>query len=239
MTTQDLINYYANLLILQYIGKPKAYATIQAWATSALLTQSSLSSPTLALALQDAFDLLYTPANGVQLDTLGKYLGVSRNGNGINGAITLSDSDFLSLIQFATLVNNSGSSLYDIQNAINTVFPGEILVYDYQNMRMSYLISSTIGSQNLVQIAVNEGLLPVPMGVQLASVIYAPIINMFFGFRTYSLPASNSEPFNTYANFNYTWPWLSYNNLLGNNISLGTESGNSIVQENGGYIYLG
>jgi hypothetical protein len=56
--------------------------------------------------------------------------------------------------------------------------------------------------------------LPSPMAVQIGSVIYASIINTFFGFRTYSLPAYNVTPFNTYSSYNLAYPWLSYANRL-------------------------
>ena len=299
MTTQELVNYYANLLILQYVGKPKAYAEMQALASLALILQTttqeitfsgvptsgvfslsygifntipinwndstgviqsklqalpglsqvtvsgSLASKsitvtftnvpppatllgvaantlglsitvtetdvTLPLAILNAYNLVGdSPAVGVQLDVLGKYVGVVRSGYDNNGnPITLDDNDFRTLIQIATFTNNAGSSLATIQQLIATFFPGEILVFDYQNMQMSYMVSSSIGSQNLIQLVIAEGLLPKPMGVSLSSVIYAPDITRFFGFRTYALPAVNSTPFGT-----YTTPvlggWISY-----------------------------
>lgn len=41
-TTLELVQYYANLLILQYAGKPKAYATIQIQATPVVMPQVSI-----------------------------------------------------------------------------------------------------------------------------------------------------------------------------------------------------
>lgn len=203
-TTQELIDYYANLLILQYIGKPNAYATIQTLVTPVIMDQ-------LPTQVENAFDLMgVTPALGDQLDILGKYAGVTRSGNGFTGPITLDDADFLSLVLMAIIKNNSGSSLKDIQALLFQFFPGEILVFDYKDMRMSYLVSSVVGSIDLVQLFVTEGLLPKPMGVALALVIYAPVITTFFGFRTYELPAFNASPFNTYTTYHMDYPWLSY-----------------------------
>lgn len=62
MTTQELIDYYANLLILQYIGQPRAYATIQALVEPTIMDQ-------LPITVQNAFDL--ETAVGAQLDTIG------------------------------------------------------------------------------------------------------------------------------------------------------------------------
>ncbi len=232
-TTQQtaLINYYTNLLINQYAGQPNAAATIQAIVGQAIMPQTA--DPTLPLAVSAGFNLNgSSPAVGVQLDWLGKYAGVVRTGVGTYGPITLSDADFLQMIRFAALVNSSGSSLSTIQQALNNFFPGEVFVFDLANMQMSYLVNSAIGSQNLIQLVVNQNLLPKPMGVQLASVIYAPIINTFFGFRTYTLPAYNASPFNNYTTYTLTWPWLSYQNAILPPIELTDESGNVLIAEN-------
>lgn len=327
MTTFELVQYYANLLIIQYIGKPKAYATIKTLVTPVVMPQTGLeeidfpvaptsgtftlfyntvesgtlnwndstatiqntlrllpglsavtvtgsiasqsvvikfvhvvapyplilgqnslmnggdlvvptiteTDLTLPLAVQGAFNLTVTPlASGVQLDTIGKYEGITRSGYSTSGQpITLSDSDFLILIKFAQIINFSGSSLSDIQTLIHQFFAGEILVFDYQNMRMSYLVSSTIGSQDLIQLLITKNLLPRPMAVELSVTIYYPVITQFFGFRTYALPAFNSNPFNTYGNYHTNWPWLSYQYGVVTFTSLITESGDTLTTESG------
>ncbi len=307
MAPQDLVNYYANLLIVQYLQKPKAYATAQTVATPAIFPQTTVQSIsfsgiaasgtfilnygaqattaiswnstanaiqtllqgltglggitvtgsiatsltvtftgvppvaplltvtsnslqtagsaaitltvaqtdiTLPLALQDAFNLNGSnTAVGKQLDILGKYAGVIRTGYLSSGAVVLSDADFLSLVQFAILRNSAGSSLSAIQALLQEFFPNEVFVFDYQNMQMSYLINSSVGSQNLVRLLVSQGLLLRPMGVSL-SVVYAPVINKFFGFRTYQAAGFNNTPFNSYTSYITTWTWLSYANAL-------------------------
>lgn len=304
MTTLELVQYYANLLILQYLQKPKAYATVEALASLAILPQVSTqditfsavsasgtfiliyngnptaainwndslatiqsklqavsglstatvsgsiagelltitfngvtppanlieigansledgaSNPitlsvaetdvTLPIAVQNAFGI--NTAVGNQLDVIGKYVGVTRNGNTFSGSITLDDSDFAILIQLAVFQNNAGSSLADIQNLIANFFPGQILVFDYTTMRISYFLS--VGSKDLIQMILLQHILPKPMGVQLGTTIYAPIINAFFGFRTYELPGTNNSPFNTYAVYSMVAPWLTYADAL-------------------------
>jgi Protein of unknown function (DUF2612) len=169
---------------------------------------------TLPLAIQAAFNLIAGTATAVgdQLDTIGKYVGVTRTGPGFNQPITLDDADFLSLIRMAIFKNSSGSSLADIQNFLHSFFPNQIQVYDYQNMRMSYIISQAVGSQQLAQLFVTEGIIPKPMGVGL-TVFYVPATNLF-SFRTYEHANTNGSPFNSYANYNTTWPWLSYGYLI-------------------------
>ena len=316
MTPLQLIAYYANLLILQYVQKPKAYATVSALASQTIMAQTTVqtisfsgvaasggfvlnytpfqttystasiawnastatiqtqlqtlpgfSSVTvtgsiasgltitftgvppvvplltitsnslqtagsvainltvaetdviLPLALQNAFNInssLGSVAVGVQLDIIGKYAGVTRSGYSLAGnPITLTDADFLVMINFAIALNSSGSSLSQIQAVLTVLFAtGQVFVFDYANFQMSYLLNSSIGSQDLVQLLVSDGLFPKPMAVQLASVIYAPIVNAFFGFRNYVNANTFVSPFNNYTVYTLTWPWLTYQNAI-------------------------
>lgn len=166
----------------------------------------------LPLDVQNAFNLTGpNPAVGVQLDTLGKYAGVQRTGQGFTQTITLDDADFLTLITMAIIQNNSGSSLATIQNFLQQFFAGEIFIFDTKNMHLTYFISESIGPQDLIQLFITEGLLPRPMGVAL-TIIYAPgpYLTTFFGFRTYDQAAVNATPFNTYSSYRTDWHWLSY-----------------------------
>lgn len=69
MTLTDIINYYINLLIVQYHNQPKAMATIR------LFAQTMLANNIL-IDIQNAYDV--DTAVGVQLDVIGKYAGVTR-----------------------------------------------------------------------------------------------------------------------------------------------------------------
>jgi hypothetical protein len=206
MTTQDIINYYSGLLILQYFTKPKAIATIQAIVGPVIMDQ-------LPIAVQNAYDL--NSAVGVQLDVLGKYAGVSREGYIFSGPVVLGDADFRTLIKLAIVQNNGGSSLADIQKLISIYFPGTLLIFDFKDMRIGYFFDSSVGSDTLAQFIVKQGLLPKPMGVQLGTVVYAANINNFFGFRTYELPGFNVAPFNSYSDYKSGCPWLSYQDQVG------------------------
>lgn len=168
---------------------------------------------TLPLAVQDAFNLIEGTgvATGAQLDILGKYAGVSRTGLGFTQSITLDDADYYRLIQMAIVLNSAGSSLATIQDFLLLFFPGEIFVFDYQDMTMSYIISQGIGSPDLVQLFVTEGLLPVPMAVGVT--VFNPISAKLFSFRTYEAESSGF-PFNDYIDYNQTWTWLSYHDLV-------------------------
>lgn len=201
MTTDDLIAYYSSLLLLQYKGQPKAVATIRAVAKMFVMDQ-------LPTQVMNAYTV--EGAVGVQLDVIGKYAGVTRNGYTFVDPITLSDDDFRIVIKLAILENNAGSSLSDIQDLIALFFPGILFIFDYLNMRISYFMNSSGGSTQLAQFFVKQGSLPRPMGVTLSALIYFPTTDNFFGFRTYQAAGVNNTPFNTYDDYSFASPWLSY-----------------------------
>jgi len=208
MTIEEIAAYYSSLLIIQYHEKPRAKATIEALVTPILMD----NMPT---TVREAFKITGDNlAVGNQLDILGKYIGVTRSGYGFDGdAINLSDSDYVQLLLFSIISNSSGSSFFDIKNLLFQTFGNQVQVFDFQNMRMSYYIDDGIGTEELVEMLVYQNLLPKPMGVQLAEIVYAPISNDFFGFQSYSA-SNNSKPFNTYDNYDLDAPWLSYNFIL-------------------------
>lgn len=171
----------------------------------------------LTQLIPNSYDL--NTAVGIQLDVLGKYVGVSRQGYDFSGPVTLTDDEFRIVIKFAILSNSNGSSLSNIWDAIYIFFPNVLTVFDYQDMRMGYFFDSIIGSQVVAEFVVKAGLLPKPMGVQLGALIYAPNINNFFGMSgmlhdgTY-LPPYHSSPFNTYDDYTMDTPWLSYSDAI-------------------------
>lgn len=170
----------------------------------------------LPLAVQNAFNLNGdNTAVGKQLDVIGKYVGVKRNGTGLDGRfIVLDDADFLKFIQLAIIQNSVGSSLADIQSLLNTFFPDQVLVFDTTLMSIYYYISTEVGSEDLIEMFITQGLLPRPMAVRIPFIIFAPNINAFFGFRTYEEPNDNATPFNTYDDYDTSTHWLSYHDVF-------------------------
>lgn len=205
MTTAELLTYYSRLLIIQYLGKTKATAHIKAIVAPVIMDQ-------LPVAVQEAFDI--DTAVGVQLNILGKYIGLSRDVYDFNGPVTLTDADYRKILKIKIIQNSSGSSLAEIQRLLFTFFPGQLFVFDYKDMSMSYYFNSSIGSLSLAQIFIKSHLLPRPMGVALKATIYAPVIDKFFGFRDYVNPAMNVTPFNNYTSYDTNAPWLSYANAI-------------------------
>ena len=211
----------SGLLTVSFVGidPPAGLLSIP---TSALLAGTASTIPvvteidvTLPIAVQNAFNMIGPDtAVGKQLDIIGKYCGVTRTAQGFTQQITLDDTDFKTVIQMAQIQNSSGSSLATIQAFLHQFFPNQVLAFDNQNMTMNYFVSSVVGSQELIQVIISEKLLPKPMAVQIASIIYAPVIDKFFGMRLYQLPAVNNTPFNTYQSYDLNAPWLDYRDAI-------------------------
>lgn len=204
MTTDELATYYANLLILQYVNKPKAFATVKATVTPFIMDQ-------IPIAVQNAFSV--EGAVGVQLDVIGKYVGASRVGYTLNGPVSLNDADYRQLIKLLIIKNNSGSSLYTIQSLLAANFPNQIVVSDNQAMGLNYVLSEALGSADLLEILVSGDYLPKPMGVGVSVVVLPDITYPFFGFRTYLASDDTVSPFNNYGFINTHSPWLSYSEV--------------------------
>ncbi len=199
-TTVELAEYYANLLILQYLGKPRAWAQVKATILPVIMDQ-------LPVAVQNAFEI--GTAVGDQLDVIGKYVGVSRSGSSLTGEpITLDDDDYTTLIKMVIIKNNSGSSLATIQSLLSSNFPGEIFISDNQDMGLNYLIKESLGTSDLLELLVTGGYLPRPMGVAVSVVIVPDIDFPFFGLYKSDDPSAPLSGFNFYEFYNTNSPWL-------------------------------
>ena len=202
-TTEEIAQYYADLLILQYKEKAKAYATVEKTVQPMIMDQ-------LPVAVQNAYSI--ETAIGVQLDVLGKYVGVSRSGYGLSGQpILLGDDDYRQLMKLVLIKNNSGSSLATIQSLLATNFPDQIRVSDNAQMQLNYLIIETLGTSDLLELLATGGYLPAPMAVQVSIVVVPAFDDPFFGFTSYAGSLGDVSPFNVYGFYQTTYPWLSYN----------------------------
>lgn len=101
MTTEELIAYYSDLLIMQYNNKPKAIATVQSYVGELVADQ-------IIQQVSDGFDL--ETAIGEQLTMLGTYRNAPRNIYGLTP-----DKDFFVYVLYSdvdpTLVK--GYATYD------------------------------------------------------------------------------------------------------------------------------
>lgn len=171
---------------------------------------------TLPLSVQNGFDVRpgSQTAVGKQLDVLGKYVGANRIGRGFSTFVNLTDDEYLLLIRAAIGRNYAKSSLADIDNFLATFFPDQIFVYDYGNMRLGYFISPGTLSSNLLQTFIGQGLLPKPMGVKIAPIIYSLSDELLFGFNSYSKVNQFASGFNSYSDYSSNVTWLTYGYVI-------------------------
>jgi hypothetical protein len=99
---ESTIEYYKNLLIIQYNNKEKARATID-------LNVRTLLNDNIACQVQDAYDL--ETAIGVQLDVLGKYVGINRFFSN-----TLLIGNFFSMTSYSTLSSDDKVGMTNYAN---------------------------------------------------------------------------------------------------------------------------
>ena len=198
---QELQEYYANLLIIQYRGRPHARAMIKSFVKQMLMNQ-------IPQKLEDSFDL--EQAVGKQLDILGKRLGVTRNVYLRNGdPITLTDTDFRTFIKLQAARMTLSSALWEIQSLLIDFFLGSIRAIDNLNMTMDYFV---FGESNiLINVLIKQDMLPRPMGVGIRAVYDLPYKDVY-GFQTYKTQSYPVVGFNTYANYNEETSWIKYSN---------------------------
>lgn len=227
----NLIEYYVNLLILQYKGLPKAEETIR---TNA----KQLTLDGLTYEVMNAYNI--DNAVGKQLDVIGRIVGVKREGYGFDSYITLNDEEFRVLIKLAIVKNNTDSSLYSIDNLLFDTFGQDIEVFDYANMRMSYVLNSNIISKRVAQLFISQGLLPKPMGVGIGSTVFTPNPDIFYGFQRVNNLTYQNTPFNRIGNIHPTNRWLRIYDLIQSPVNdsgyLLIEDGGFLLQEDNGKL---
>lgn len=166
----DVKNYYADLLILQYRNKPKARATIQQGVD--IYTGDGL-------LLQLANILNINVAEGAQLDLIGKILNCPRNVPGINvqtkfftfhvdedslgfstignpkegvfktrynsnlATYSLSDNEYRLLLQFKAFLNVWRGDMGSMNRALYEVFGDNVNLKNNQDLSITYEITET------------------------------------------------------------------------------------------------
>jgi hypothetical protein len=205
MTNTELDEYYANLLIIQYAGKPKAYATMQG-------IVDMMNADQIWTSIQNAFNL--ADAVGVQLDIVGKYAGVTRYAQDFSGSVTLGDSDFRTLIKLKIVRNNVIGSLSGVDILLYNAFGDDLQVFDYANMHISYLLNTAAVSEQLAQIFIKQNLLPKPLGVALSNVVYLTDTVNYFSMHDAASPTVGSKGFNTATSIDSASHWIDANDTI-------------------------
>lgn len=106
-------------------------------------------------------------AVGVQLDTVGLWIGITRNipVPGTNTFIALTDPQYLALLKAKIAMNHWDGTIPGAQAALSLLFPGTtVLIQDSENNHMSFALmpSSTgqVGLDDLFSAAVLNALVP-------------------------------------------------------------------------------
>lgn len=196
----EYTDYYADLLILQYKTQPKARATISA------LTDKVIAD-SLLLDVINGFNL--DTAVGKQLDTLGKYLGLSRVVKvkiGSPETTVLTDDQYRLLLQLKLVCNTSYSATSQIRNALFQIFPDDIRVFDNRTMKMEYQLSMMFNGLENVIIA--EELLPFPMGLGFNLEIVPDLLELY-GYYGYDGLNDNPNGYSSYT-YGFRGKFLSY-----------------------------
>lgn len=164
----DIKEYYANLLILQYRNKPKARETIK-------LGVDIYTGDGVLLQLMDILDI--DTAVGAQLDLIGKILDCPRNVPGINNqtkyfsfhvdedslgfstignpsngvtknrnnsvlaVYTLNDNEYRQLLKFKAFLNVWRGDMGSMDRALYSVFGNSVNLKNNQDMSITYEIS--------------------------------------------------------------------------------------------------
>lgn len=245
VVNQQIIDYYTNLLIIQYNNLPKATAMV-----AGIIAE--LNAEGVMFDVRDGYDI--NTAVGAQLDILGKYIGVNRFYNQtefdgyfafttydevtipatkigfsdyadfptkpgltllyselIGGNAVLDDDSYRIILKLKIIQNNSNHSHQSIDADMFNFFGTTVIPDSAGNMAMVYFAPAD--ESTLLQVAIQKGILPKPMGVRLSYIIKTTSI--FFGFATYTSTPSLATGFSTYTNFGTkVGETLTYNKLL-------------------------
>ncbi len=205
---EDVKNYYADLLILQYRSKPHARETVK-------LTADIYLADGLLFQLQDILDI--DTAQGAQLDIIGKILdcprivqgiyndlkffqfhidenslGFSTIGNQTDAVFrtienynkseySLPDEDYKFLLKFKAAVNVMRGSIAGIDAALWNSFNGDVLLKNNQDLTITYIISA---EHTLAVLAArNLKYYRAPEGIGSNYVLMVPNPSKIFGFN--------------------------------------------------------
>lgn len=235
---EDVKNYYADLLILQYHSKPKARETVKLGADIYL-------GDGLVFDLQDILDI--DTAEGEQLNIIGKILdcprivqgvyndlkffqfhidenslGFSQIGNPTNAVFrtvhnynqseySLPDEDYRFLLKFKSAVNVMRGSEQGIDEALYGAFGGDVLLKNNHDLTITYIVSA---ERTLAVLAAkNLGYYRAPEGVGANYVLMVPNPSQIFGFNKKGIINKTVVGYST-KNKIQKGTWLTKANLI-------------------------
>nr|DAJ74724.1 MAG TPA: Protein of unknown function (DUF2612) [Caudoviricetes sp.] len=234
----DVKEYYADLLILQYRNKPKARKTVKMGVDIYMGNQ-------VLFQLQDILDI--DKAEGSQLDIIGKILECPRVVQGIYNDLkffqfydgpdslgfstigeptsasfrtiqnynqseySLPDEDYRFLLKFKAAVNVMRGSMQGIDDTLWNVFQGDVLLKNNQDLTITYILSSehTLATLAAKQLKYYRA----PEGIGAFYVLRIPNPSQIFGFNQKGIINKTVVGFST-KNKVQKGTWLTKENLV-------------------------
>lgn len=202
MATPIDVTYYANLLIVQYKDKPKAYETVKA------LAKVNVDFVNLCLQVRDFYNL--DTAIGVGLDVIGIYVGIKRY-NLINATdyVYLNDTDYRILIKYKIIFNSTNNSLKSIVDLIYSYFSNNVIVYSNGLMDLNYTLNTDYFSETIISVLRYNNYLPAPIAVRTV-VTAVSFFTLYFSFTSYENDTTPAYGFNDYLTTQEDIFWLTY-----------------------------
>lgn len=164
MTDAELIVYYKNLLILQYNQLDKASEHIEAIVKQIIIFE-------LIEDVKNGYDI--DTAVGVQLDIIGKYLGLERT------TFIAIDADYRFYLKFKLVQIFSNYSAKEIDDLLYEFFTTNIYLTDNFDMTIKYtFVSPDIDQVNFL---LENNLIPKPAAVGFSVIGTSGTPFVFFG----------------------------------------------------------
>lgn len=196
-TTAEFLNYYANLLIIQYRASEKNRDFIK-------VLVNTLYMDGILDIFKNFFDI--DKASGTHLEILGKYVGAYRT----YGNYVLSDKELRLLIKLFSAKNGMSSTFADISSLLYNTFGYDVMLFNNYDMSITYFVASEfIDFFNKVLIA--SGFLPIPQGIKIKQIAEIPVTDKLFGYADAynNLDTSVIVGYSDiYDKYHTDWTWL-------------------------------
>ncbi len=235
---EDVKTYYADLLILQYRGKQKARDTVKMgidiyMGDNILFQLQDILD--IDTAQGEQLDIIgkildcprivqgvYNDLKFFQFYENDDSLGFSTVGNPVDATFktirnynlskyALPDDDYRFLLKFKAAVNVMKGSIKGIDETLHSVFNGDVLLKNNQDLTITYIVSAT---HTLAAIAAkNLGYYRAPEGIGANYVLRVPSPSHIFGFNRKGIINNTVVGYST-KNHRQQGTWLTKENLI-------------------------
>lgn len=195
--TAEFLNYYANLLIIQYRGSEKNRDFIK-------VLLNTLYMDGILDIFKNFFDI--EKASGAHLEILGKYVGAYRT----YGNYVLSDTELRLLIKLLSAKNGMSATFADISSLLYNVFGYDVMLFNNYDMSITYFVSSEF-IDFFNKVLIPSGFLPIPQGIKIDKITEIPTTNKLFGYADAynNLDTSVIVGYSDiYDKYHTDWTWL-------------------------------